>query len=154
MAWPWARRPQDVQVLNNFIRPEEVFATNGADALRQWGAMGGSPGNDIMFQWKEITAASRFQQKLWSIFRFSLPLIAKVDATPGQVDRWLLGELDRLVIRATKAMDAFQFDETMKAIRGFAWRPWRTIISSWSRHGYTGLTDRRRGRPRAHFTGP
>lgn len=107
--------------LNNFIRPEEVFATNGADALRQWGAMGGSPGNDIMFQWKEITAASRFQQKLWSIFRFSLPLIADVDATPGQVDRWLLGELDRLVIKATKAMDAFQFDETMKAIRGFAW---------------------------------
>ncbi|MDD1732416.1 MAG: valine--tRNA ligase [Methanothrix sp.] len=107
--------------LNNFIRPEEVFATNGADALRQWGAMGGSPGNDIMFQWKEITAASRFQQKLWSIFRFSLPLIAKVDATPGQVDRWLLGELDRLVVKATKAMDAFQFDETMKAIRGFAW---------------------------------
>jgi len=83
--------------------------------------MGGSPGNDIMFQWKEITAASRFQQKLWSIFRFSLPLIAKVDATPGQVDRWLLGELDRLVVKATKAMDAFQFDETMKAIRGFAW---------------------------------
>ncbi|MGB7543974.1 MAG: valine--tRNA ligase [Methanothrix sp.] len=107
--------------LNNFIRPEEVFATNGADALRQWGAMGGSPGNDIMFQWKEITAASRFQQKLWSIFRFSLPLIANVDATPGQVDRWLLGELDRLVVKATKAMDAFQFDETMKAIRGFAW---------------------------------
>ena len=62
---------------------------------RQWGAMGGSPGNDIMFQWKEITAASRFQQKLWSIFRFSLPLIADVEANPGQVDRWLLGELDR-----------------------------------------------------------
>jgi valyl-tRNA synthetase len=107
--------------LNNFIRPEEVFKTNGADALRQWGAMGGSPGNDIPFQWKEITAASRFQQKLWSIFRFSLPLIARVEANPGQVDRWLLGELDQLVERTTQYMDAFQFDETMKAIRGFAW---------------------------------
>ncbi len=111
--------------LNNFIRPEEVFETNGADALRQWGAMGGSPGNDIMFQWKEITAASRFQQKLWSIFRFSLPLIsgseALEDVKIGQVDRWLLGELDSLVKRATSAMDAFQFDEVMKAIRGFAW---------------------------------
>jgi valyl-tRNA synthetase len=74
-----------------------------------------------MFQWKEITAASRFQQKLWSIYRFSLPLIARVDAVPGQVDRWLLGELDSLIMKATIAMDAFQFDETMKAIRGFAW---------------------------------
>jgi valyl-tRNA synthetase len=107
--------------LNNFIRPEEVFQSNGADALRQWAAMGGSPGNDIMFQWKEITAASRFQQKLWSIYRFSLPLIAKVDAEPGQVDRWLLGELDSLILKVTTAMDAFQFDEAMKAIRGFAW---------------------------------
>ncbi|MDD1760634.1 MAG: valine--tRNA ligase [Methanothrix sp.] len=107
--------------LNNFIRPEEVFEVNGADALRQWGAMGGSPGNDIMFQWKEITAASRFQQKLWSIFRFALPLIADVDASPCQVDRWLLGELDQLIDKTTQAMDAFQFDETMKAIRGFAW---------------------------------
>ena len=107
--------------LNNFIRPEEVFETNGADALRQWAAIGGSPGNDIPFQWKEITAASRFQQKLWSIFRFSRPLIARVEANPGQVDRWLLGELDQLVDRATVAMDGFQFDETMKAIRAFAW---------------------------------
>jgi valyl-tRNA synthetase len=107
--------------LNNFIRPEEVFETYGADALRQWGAMGGSPGNDILFQWKEITAASRFQQKLWSIFRFSMPLIARVDAAPCQVDRWLLAELDQLINKATSAMDAFQFDETMKAIRGFAW---------------------------------
>jgi len=107
--------------LNNFIRPEEVFETNGADALRQWAAIGGSPGNDIPFQWKEITAASRFQQKLWSIFRFSRPLIDKVEANPAQVDRWLLGELDQLVVSATRAMEGFQFDETMKAIRAFAW---------------------------------
>jgi valyl-tRNA synthetase len=107
--------------LNNFIRPEEVFETNGADALRQWAAMGGSPGNDIMFQWKEITAASRFQQKLWSIFRFARPFMAKTDGRPGQVDRWLLGELDRLVLAATNFMDNFQFDETIKAIRAFAW---------------------------------
>jgi valyl-tRNA synthetase len=107
--------------LNNFIRPEEVFETNGADALRQWGAMGGSPGNDIMFQWKEITAASRFQQKLWSIFRFSLPFMARTKECPGQVDRWLLGELDLLIKTVTEAMDRFQFDETIKVIRGFAW---------------------------------
>lgn len=108
--------------LNNFIRPEEVFESNGADALRQWAAMGGSPGNDIQFQWKEITAASRFQQKFWSIYRFSLPLMARVDgAVPTQVDLWLLGELDRLIKTATDSMDRFQFDETIKAIRAFAW---------------------------------
>ena len=107
--------------LNNFIRPEEVFERNGADALRQWAAIGGSPGNDIPFQWKEITAASRFQQKIWSIFRFSLPLIASTDAPPGQVDGWLSAELDQLITKTTEAMDRFQFDEALKAIRAFAW---------------------------------
>ena len=54
-------------------------------------------------------------------FASPVPLIARVDANPGQVDRWLLGELDQLIDRATAAMDGFQFDETMKAIRAFAW---------------------------------
>jgi valyl-tRNA synthetase len=107
--------------LNNFIRPEEVFDVNGADALRQWAASGGTPGNDIMFQWKEITAASRFQQKLWSIYRFSSPLMAKKNAQPGQVDRWLLGELDHVIKTSTDAMDKYQFDEAFKAIRVFTW---------------------------------
>ena len=107
--------------LNNFIRPEEVFEVNGADALRQWAALGGTPGNDIMFQWKEITAASRFQQKLWSIFRFSLPLMAKTEGMPGQVDRWFLGELEEVIKAATAAMDSYKFDEAFRAIRVFTW---------------------------------
>lgn len=107
--------------LNNFIRPEEVFETNGADALRQWAALGGSPGNDVMFQWKEITAASRFQQKLWSIFRFSIHLAAKIEVKPCQVDKWLLGELDRLIKTVTASLEGYQFDEAFKAIRVFAW---------------------------------
>jgi valyl-tRNA synthetase len=107
--------------LNNFIRPEEVFGTNGADVLRQWAALGGAPGNDVMFQWKEITAASRFQQKLWSIYRFSGNLIAKTEEKPGQVDRWLLGELDKLIRIVSKSMEEYQFDEAFKAIRVFVW---------------------------------
>jgi valyl-tRNA synthetase len=113
--------------LGNFIIPEQVFEANGADALRQWAALGGSPGNDVMFQWKEITAASRFQQKLWSIFRFSAPLmsdvkmIADIRAMSGQVDKWLLFELDSLVKAVTDAMDRYQFDEAFRAMRTFTW---------------------------------
>jgi len=107
--------------LNNFIRPEEVFGTNGADVLRQWAALGGAPGNDVMFQWKEITAASRFQQKLWSIHRFSGNLIAKTGEKPGQVDRWLLGELDKLIRIVSKSLEEYQFDEAFRAIRVFVW---------------------------------
>ncbi|MCZ7396344.1 MAG: valine--tRNA ligase [Candidatus Methanoperedens sp.] len=106
---------------NNFVVPEEVTKKHGADAFRQWAAIGGTTGSDIIFSWKDVVAGSRFLQKLWSIVRFSLPHISDKPAEFKPVDRWLLSKLNRLVKDATEKMDAYQFDETFKAIRGFAW---------------------------------
>ena len=120
--------------LNNIIAPEEVTEQYGADAFRQWAAIGGSTGSDIMFRWKDVVAASRFQQKMWSIVRFSLPHITDLaDAGDGGggeeiardsltiVDLWVLGRLNRLIADATDAMERYQFDLTLKMIRSFAW---------------------------------
>jgi valyl-tRNA synthetase len=74
-----------------------------------------------MFQWKEITAAGRFQQKLWSIYRFSRNLAAITEEKPCQADRWLLGELDKLIRIVSKSLEEYQFDEAFKAIRVFVW---------------------------------
>jgi valyl-tRNA synthetase len=106
---------------NNFVVPEEVIKKNGADAFRQWAAIGGTTGSDIIFSWKDVVAGSRFLQKLWSIVRFSLPHISDKPAAPAPIDMWLLSKLNRLVKETTEKMDAYQFDETFKAIRGFAW---------------------------------
>ncbi len=106
---------------NNFVVPEEVIKKNGADAFRQWAAIGGTTGSDIIFSWKDVVAGSRFLQKLWSIVRFSLPHISEKPAELKPVDRWLLSKLNRLVKEATQKMDACQFDETFKAIRSFTW---------------------------------
>ncbi len=106
---------------NNFVVPEEVIKKHGADAFRQWAAIGGTTGSDIIFLWKDVVAGSRFLQKLWSIVRFSLPHISDEPAEFKPIDLWLLSKLNRLVKEATEKMDACQFDETFKAIRGFAW---------------------------------
>jgi valyl-tRNA synthetase len=106
---------------NNFIVPEEVIKKNGADAFRQWAAIGGTTGSDIIFSWKDVVAGSRFLQKLWSIVRFSMPHISDEQAPFTPIDLWLLSKLNRLVKESTEKMDAYQFDETFKAIRGFAW---------------------------------
>jgi valyl-tRNA synthetase len=85
-----------------------------------------------MFRWKDVVAASRFQQKMWSIVRFSLPHITDLaDAGDGDggiakdsltiVDLWVLGRLNRLIADATDAMERYQFDLTLKMIRSFAW---------------------------------
>ncbi|MDD3041735.1 MAG: valine--tRNA ligase [Methanosarcinaceae archaeon] len=116
--------------LGNVISPEEVTVQYSADAFRQWGAVGGSTGSDIMFRWKEVVAASRFLQKMWSIYRFSMSHLrdfgpeAAEKVSPDSlltIDRWLLSKLNRLVLSATEDMDNCQFDSTFKAIRGFAW---------------------------------
>ncbi|AEH60586.1 valyl-tRNA synthetase [Methanosalsum zhilinae DSM 4017] len=113
----------------NIISPHEVVDTYGADAFRQWAAVGGTPGSDVMFRWKDVVSASRFLQKLWSIYRFSISHIEnfnpETDHIPPEslpvVDRWMLSNLNRLIESTTESMDHFQFDETFKSIRGFTW---------------------------------
>ena len=112
---------------DNFVVPEEVVGRYGADAFRQWAAIGGTTGSDIMFQWKDVVAGSRFLQKLWSIFRFSYPHIKGHDGSTATavelsvVDRWLLSKLTELVERVTLSMEAYQFDESFRELRSFIW---------------------------------
>jgi valyl-tRNA synthetase len=113
--------------LGNVISPEEVIKDYSADSFRQWAAVGGSPGSDVMFRWKDVVAASRFFTKVWSIYRFSMSHLedyehAEVDVSGLEViDRWLLSHLNRLIMSVTQSMDTYQFDEAFKAIRGFSW---------------------------------
>ncbi|WP_292377428.1 valine--tRNA ligase [Methanosarcina sp. UBA289] len=116
--------------LGNVISPEEVTTQYSADAFRQWGAVGGSTGSDVMFRWKDVVSASRFLQKMWSIYRFSMSHLKGFGQKDAEnfpveslqiIDRWLLSKLNRLVDTATKEFDEYQFDSTFKAIRGFAW---------------------------------
>ncbi len=135
--------------LGNIIQPEDVIGKYGADAMRQWAATG-VVGSDVIFTWKEVVAASRFQQKFWSIIRFTASHISGWDyiaeesaetknvetdvkatdvktpdvKTPENLriaDRWILSKLARLVEKVNLAMDNYRFDEALKAIRSFAW---------------------------------
>ncbi len=118
---------------NNTISPDEVIQKHGADVFRQWAAIGGAVGSDVQFRWKDIVAASKFMQKLWSILRFSMihlkPFFKKESFTKEKyekknlrvVDRWLLSKLNKLIVSVTAYMENFKFDEAMKSIRAFAW---------------------------------
>ncbi|MCL2141845.1 MAG: valine--tRNA ligase, partial [Methanimicrococcus sp.] len=116
--------------LGNVISPEDVLVEHSADAFRQWGASGGSVGSDIMFRWNEVVSASRFIQKIWNIYRFSLSNMgafcekdaAAFDSSKlKQIDRWLLSKLGTAVLEITDLMDSFQFSDAFKCIRQFTW---------------------------------
>ncbi len=110
---------------SNIIAPEEIVGQYGADALRQWGAGGAATGSDIMFNWNDVVAASRFQTKLWNIFRFVMGHLDSGTESPAPVteltDRWLLVRLSETVAEVTAAMEGYQFDRALRAIREFAW---------------------------------
>jgi len=112
--------------LGNIISPDDVISKYGADALRQWAASG-TIGSDLIFAWKEITAASRFQQKLWSILRFSMNHL--VGYSPSEkdteflriADRWILSRMNRLIEEVDNYMGSYRFGEALKSIRNFTW---------------------------------
>lgn len=111
----------------NVIGPEDVMGPYGVDALRQWAAAGSSTGQDILFNWNDVVAASRFQTKMWNIVRFSLMQIRKESSIPKTdkpstlIDRWMLANLSNTISDVTDAMEAYLFDKGLKIIRDFAW---------------------------------
>jgi valyl-tRNA synthetase len=89
-------------------------------------ALGGQPGTDIQFQWKEVTSASRFQTKLWNIVKFasghldgSAPETA--DAAYRDVDAWILRECADVAESVAADMDEYRFDSALRAVRDFVW---------------------------------
>ena len=88
--------------------------------------MGAATGSDIMFNWNDVVAASRFQTKMWNIAKFALIQFEKEGPdlnTPvtALADRWLLVRPSETVGHVSAAMEAYQFDIALKAIREFAW---------------------------------
>jgi valyl-tRNA synthetase len=110
----------------NFVQPEEVVEEHSADAFRQAIALGGQPGSDIQFQWKEVTSASRFLTKLWNVFRFAA---GHFDAETPEVedpayrdaDRWIRSRATAVAEAVEAAMDEHRFDAALRAVREFVW---------------------------------
>ena len=110
----------------NVVEPDEAIEEHSADAVRQALALGGQPGSDVQFQWKEVTSASRFLTKLWNIVKFAdghfdedTPDIA--DPAYRDADRWLLSELTRVADEVETEMEDYRFDAALRTLREFAW---------------------------------
>jgi valyl-tRNA synthetase len=108
------------------VESAEPLQKFGADAFRQWAAGGGSTGYDIPFRWTEVEHGKKFLTKLWNVARF---ILASLPASPPKpdygkltlIDKWLLSSLQKLVQDVTEALDSFQFNLALEAIRDFTW---------------------------------
>jgi valyl-tRNA synthetase len=89
-------------------------------------ALGGQPGSDIQFQWKEVTSAARFETKLWNITKFAAEHVD--ESTPDienpayrDADAWIRSKCDRVAEEVAADMDEYRFDSALRRVREFVW---------------------------------
>ena len=110
----------------NFVQPEEAVEEYSADAFRQAMALGGQPGSDIQFQWKEVKSASKFGTKIWNITRFASEHLDEggptiEDPAYRDADTWILARASSVADEVAEHMDAYRFDAALRELREFVW---------------------------------
>jgi valyl-tRNA synthetase len=110
----------------NFVQPETVVEEYSADAFRQAMALGGQPGSDIQFQWKEVKSAARFGTKVWNITRFAATHL-DADREPLEnpayrdADRWIRSRATSVAASVREDMADYQYASALRTLREFVW---------------------------------
>ena len=125
----------------NVLDPSEMIEEYGVDALRFALTTGSFPGNDINLGKGKLKSSRNFVNKLWNTTRFILQnldrkrhddkaplqeeITAKSSLYQGQEaiieDRWIMSQLNRLVLNVDALMAEFQFGEAAQQIYDFVW---------------------------------
>ena len=117
----------------NVINPLVMADKYGADALRMALIFGTAAGNDLSLSEDKIRGMRNFANKLWNITRFMFgyfDLLKKDDLVPmlnkklkglTNDDKTIIKELDQLIKKATKDMEAHRYSDVAQYIYDFAW---------------------------------
>jgi valyl-tRNA synthetase len=105
----------------NAIDPLPVIEKVGADTFRFWSASEINHGYDFRCNEQKIDSTKKFLSKLWNVSRFlsSFPVIET--GIPNASDKWILAELDKLVVECKKGYEEYNFFIPAIAIREFTW---------------------------------
>jgi isoleucyl-tRNA synthetase len=113
----------------NVVKPEDVLATSGADALRWYMYTSSPPGNVRRFS-KDLVeeVVRKFLLTLWNTYSFFVTYanidkfdprtVAKAENRP-ELDRWILSELNQLTDGVTRALDEYDVTAAGRKIEEF-----------------------------------
>ena len=107
----------------NVIDPFPIIHRYGADAFRFWSASEGNLGQDFRCSEQKIAVSKNFLSKLWNIARFvsSFEDTRNSSQPMDNADKWILGELSKLVKECEIGYNDFNFFIPANAIREFTW---------------------------------
>ena len=119
----------------NIIDPWSVINEYGADAVRWYMLSSVPPENTHRFSVQALSETMRRHLlTLWNTYSFFV-LYANIDEfLPGrrqpevlsELDRWILSELNQVVLDVTKAMDAYGFTQAIRRVEEFI-----DLLSNW-----------------------
>ena len=124
-----ARGEKMSKARGNVVEPGAVIDRYGADALRWYLFTATPPGNVRRFDERMVAEVTRrFLLTLWNVYSFFVTY-ANIDnfvprseggASPeSELDRWILAELNQLVIDVDSALDNYNPTEAGRRIEGF-----------------------------------
>ncbi len=106
--------------VGNVVTPAPWLEKYGADACRYWSG-GARLGVDTAFEEQQIKVGKRLVTKLFNAGKFVLSQEGEVHPIGHELDRAFVLELRRLVERATRAFEEFNFGHALQETEGFFW---------------------------------
>ena len=113
----------------NVVEPWAVINKYGADALRWYCFTATPPGNVRRFSEKLVSEITRrFLLTLWNVYSFFVTYANIDHFTPGseealshqsELDKWIISELNQLIIDVDAALDAYDPTEAGRRIESF-----------------------------------
>jgi valyl-tRNA synthetase len=105
----------------NAIDPLPVIQNLGADTFRFWSASEINHGYDFRCSEQKIEGTKKFLSKLWNVSRFLSSFEVIKSEKLLDTDKWILSELDKLVVQCKKGYEDYNFFVPSTAIREFTW---------------------------------
>lgn len=120
----------------NVVDPWDIINKQGTDALRWYMFTSSPPGNVKRFSAEPVTEVMRkFLSTLWNTYTFFIlyanidrfdPNAAESPQNMPEIDRWILSELNQLILEVTEAMDGYDPTGAGRRIEEFVDR-----LSNW-----------------------
>jgi valyl-tRNA synthetase len=105
----------------NVIDPLPVIQKFGADTFRFWSASEINVGYDFRCSEQKIESTKKFLSKLWNVSRFLSGFPIVKSGKPSASDKWILSELDKVILECKKGYSEFNFFIPATALREFTW---------------------------------
>jgi len=111
----------------NVIDPLTLIEKYGADSLRFTLSSMAAQGRDIKLSESRVEGYRNFITKIWNVARFISTYDIKIDKSfnpetvTQDVNKWILGELNKLNKGIKKSLQEFKFNEASAEIYSFTW---------------------------------